>query len=270
MTDHPISSKGHKKQPQTSQPGFSIWIAIQTILSVAVIMASILTFWTPSNLFSNHKVSEMLTSVQQTSLPPIETIAMQPTLVPARIHIGIVAGHSGNDSGAVCKDGLREVDVNLHIATLIRQKLVDLGFEVDLLQEFDKRLYQYNADALVSIHNDSCEYVNNDATGFKVAAAVESAYPEKANRLTNCLVQKYQETTSLKYHYNTVTPDMSSYHAFNEILSSTPAAIIETGFLNLDRDILTQHSDIVAQGVVNGIVCYLRNESISPQSPPTQ
>jgi N-acetylmuramoyl-L-alanine amidase len=50
---------------------------------------------------------------------------------------------------------------------------------------------------------------------------------------------------------------MSEYHVFNKISTVTPALIIEVGFLNLDREILTTHSDVVVTGLVNGILCYL-------------
>jgi N-acetylmuramoyl-L-alanine amidase len=55
---------------------------------------------------------------------------------------------------------------------------------------------------------------------------------------------------------------MSSYHAFDEINPETTAAIIETGFLNLDRQILTTQQDIIAKGISDGILCYVRNEDI--------
>ncbi len=201
------------------------------------------------------------------------TLAALPTpTIPARPLIGIVAGHSGpqNDPGAVCTDGLSEAKVNLTIATLVQKNLVEQGYDVDLLQEFDPRLNQYQAKVLVSIHNDSCNYVNDEATGFKVAAAQASLHPDKASRLTACLVDRYAKTTGLKFHYNSVTPDMTRYHAFDEIDPNTTAAIIETGFLNLDRKILTEKPDLVAQGVSSGILCFLHNEDIPPTAtPPT-
>ncbi|MDZ4159770.1 MAG: hypothetical protein U1B80_08270, partial [Anaerolineaceae bacterium] len=146
--------------------------------------------------------------------------------------------------------------------------LMQDGFEVDLLKEFDDRLKLYQALTLVSIHNDSCQYVNDNATGYKVSAAESSAFPEKANRLTACLIDRYGATTGLRYHPNTITPDMTSYHAFNEIHVDTTAAIIETGFLNLDRRLLTERPDLVAQGVVAGILCYVRNEPVSNSNLP--
>jgi N-acetylmuramoyl-L-alanine amidase len=43
---------------------------------------------------------------------------------------------------------------------------------------------------------------------------------------------------------------------------------MEVGFLNLDRQILTQHRDLVAQGISDGILCYVRNEDVSQQEQP--
>jgi N-acetylmuramoyl-L-alanine amidase len=44
--------------------------------------------------------------------------------------------------------------------------------------------------------------------------------------------------------------------------------IIEIGFLNLDRQLLTQQQDVVAEGITNGILCYVRNEDVSPNDSP--
>ncbi|HEX2697169.1 MAG TPA: hypothetical protein VHM28_05630, partial [Anaerolineales bacterium] len=71
------------------------------------------------------------------------------------------------------------------------------------------------------------------------------------------------------FHPGSITTDMTSYHAFSEIDPNTISAIIETGFLNLDREILTQHTDQVADGVVNGILCFVNNENVEPTPIPT-
>ncbi len=179
--------------------------------------------------------------------------------------IGIVVGHWGrqDDFGAVCPDGLTELDVNKEVASRVQEALRSEGFDVDLLKENDERLTGYKAIALVSIHADSCVFYNLEATGFKVAAAMATARPDKANRLVSCVYSRYTEVTQLPYHAG-VTDDMSSYHAFEEIHTDTAAVIIETGFLNLDRQILVQHPDVIADGIAKGILCYVRNEDASP------
>jgi N-acetylmuramoyl-L-alanine amidase len=136
-----------------------------------------------------------------------------------------------------------------------------------LLQEFDPRLENYRAAALVSIHNDSCEFVNDQATGFKVAAAMSSTDTNLANRLAACLRDRYQRATNLPLH-NSVTNDMTLYHAFDEINPDTTSAIIETGFLNLDYKVLTERTEDVASGVANGILCFINNESAVPVPTP--
>ncbi len=175
--------------------------------------------------------------------------------------IGIVSGHRGNDSGAVCADGLTEAQVNFDHAVRVASLLRAQGHTVDILDEFDPRLQGYVADALVSIHADSCAYINDLATGFKVTRVLDSRLPEAEDRLIACLTARYQAATGLRFHANTVTYDMTRYHAFYEVAPTTPAAIIETGFLYLDRTILTRKAERVAQGIVDGILCYLNEEA---------
>lgn len=182
--------------------------------------------------------------------------------------IGIVAGHYGSDSGTVCSTGLTEVEMNLKIATLVQKTLTDRGYQVDLLEEKDERLDGYRAALLVSIHLDSCEYINDQATGFKVAAALAEENISAAQRLTTCLSDRYADVTGLPYHAGSVTDDMTFYHAFDEIDPKTIAAIIEAGFLNMDYRFITEETDRVAEGIVAGITCYMNNETIRPTENP--
>lgn len=235
--------------------------AVQTTIGIAILLATLFTAL-PSQGLANGQFYERLSLL----LTPRAAEDAVFTPLP-QIRIGIVAGHSGNDSGAVCVDGngnvtLTEADVNLEIAAIVQQQLIEAGYQVDLLKEFDTRLNGYRALAIVSIHNDSCEYINDEATGFKVAAALNTNDLNRANRLTACLIDRYQKTTALTFHAGSITADMREYHAFREIDPSTVAAIIETGFLNLDREMLTKQTDRVAAGVVDGILCFANNENI--------
>lgn len=188
-------------------------------------------------------------------------IAPQPTTTARAPRVGLVAGHLGHDSGAVCADGLTEVEVNTNIARAVARRLEALGYTVDLLEEFDERLHGYRAAALLSIHADSCEYINELATGFKVARAQADAVPEQSDRLVACLVSAYGRATGLRFHADSITYDMTDYHAFREIAPETPAAIIETGFLFLDRELLTRGQERVVEGIVEGLRCFLEGEA---------
>lgn len=197
-----------------------------------------------------------LTTPSADSVPTVNPSAGPP-------HVGIVAGHSGHDAGAVCPDGLTEVEINLDIAERVAHILRALGYQVDLLEEFDSRLNDYRADALISIHADSCvDYPNATppASGFKVTSVVDSMVPEAEARLVTCLAQCYAARTGMYFHRNSITPDMSQYHTFYEIDGQTPGAIIETGFMMRDRQMLTERADLVARGIVDGIICFIGEE----------
>lgn len=269
MSDRPFSAIPTTEPPAAPpahRPAVKIWASISTVISIALLIATLFTLWTPANLFSNQLLDQMFLSWQmnaaasapQPAVPQETSAVVQPTM-----RIGLVAGHSGpeNDPGAVCPDGLTEREVNQAIATLVYQQLVALGYQVDIFNEFDEGLMQYKATVLVSIHNDSCDFVGADAKGFKVAAAMNSVFRDRADRLTACLISRYNQATNLPFHYNTITDDMTFYHNFDEIHTETTAAIIETGFLNGDRDILVNHTDLVARGVADGILCFIRNEN---------
>lgn len=66
----------------------------------------------------------------------------------------------------------------------------------------------------------------------------------------------YASTTELNVNAGGIMDDMADYQAFREENSRTTAAINETGFLNLDRDILVNYPDVITEGIVSGLVCY--------------
>ncbi|GAB4578307.1 MAG: hypothetical protein Fur0022_10420 [Anaerolineales bacterium] len=252
-----------RQKPNSSSTNILKQFAI--ILGLGLIIATVFSLLTAQGVISIALAGKLNSSTLY-STP--EGAFPTPTPRP-RPSLGIVAGHWGNDSGAVCPDGLQEVQVNLIVANLVRDRLIAEGFAVDLLEEFDDRLQGYRALALVSIHADSCNYINDQATGYKVAAALASPSPEKAGRLTACIRDRYFKATGMSYHSGSITADMTSYHAFDEIDPETPAAIIEIGFLNLDRQILTQYPESIADGIAQGILCYIRNEDASNITPET-
>ncbi len=239
-------------------PGISR--VFSTAFSVAFLLATLFTGFSPK-MFSGD-----LGSIISGIMTPQPEGGAAIATTQRSVRIGIVSGHWGNggDPGAVCPDGTNEHDVNLTISTLVRQKLGAYGYNVDLLQEFDDRLEGYKAALLLSIHNDTCDTSNDQATGFKLASSTYSNDKNLTDRLSACLYDRYARATGLLYRSGNITIDMTDYHAFRAIDPSTPAAIIETGFLGLDRDLLVNHPDVVADGVVAGVLCFVRSESVQP------
>jgi N-acetylmuramoyl-L-alanine amidase len=247
----------------------NVWWAM---LALAVGM-TLFAVWRGEPLPSIHLTACTLTptstpaaTVTATATVPPCTPTPWPTLtpfqpraspIPKGKRIGILSGHYGpeNDPGAVCADGLREVDINVAVAERVVAALRNQGYDVDLLEEFDERLDGYQADAFVSIHSDSCDIPG--ASGFKVAHAWDSAIPYVEDMLVECLYQEYEAATGLPRHESSITPAMHGYHAFRQIAPQTPGVIIELGFMLADRRALTDDPGRPAQGIVNGLLCFL-------------
>ena len=180
--------------------------------------------------------------------------------------VGLIAGHWQNDSGAVCPDGLQEVDINLQLSRRVAHILRERGYRVEVLAEYSPKLNGYEAAVLLSIHSDSCV---EGLSGFKVARMTHSAVPEMEDELVQALYNAYALATGLEPHLNTVTEDMREYHALRRIAAGTPGAIIECGFMGGDRRLLTQEQDRVAEGIANGLESFLeqsgRGKGETPQ-----
>jgi len=243
--------------------------SVVIIVAAAVLTATIFTFWTPADFLSDE--------IREGLRPAYATLSAQspPTPIPTPIwlrRVGVVSGHRGphpstgrDDPGAVCPDGLTENEINFSVATRVVAILSSIGYNVDLLDEWDPRLDGYQAAALLSIHTDSCHQFDlPGATGFKVTApASRTTARSDDERLVNCLRDHYAQTTGLPQHPS-ITFDMTDYHSFREISPVTPAAIIELGFMFEDRAILTGQPDLLAQGIVSGLLCFLEGGPPTP------
>jgi N-acetylmuramoyl-L-alanine amidase len=252
--------------------------SLGVMFASAAVVATLFTWWTPNSFMTARSIDQLSVALATQArqeppsqlLPEAATATEGPEAAAAAAglnNIGIVSGHRGlnptsgiPDPGAVCPDGLTEAEINEAVATRLVSLLEEYGYQVDLLDEFDTRLTDYEALALISIHADTCEYINEYATGFKVASFADTGNPEADNQLVSCLIDRYSNTVGLGFHPS-VTYDMTQYHTFREIALGTPGVIIETGFMNLDRELLTEHPDVVALGIAQGILCYLRGET---------
>jgi N-acetylmuramoyl-L-alanine amidase len=255
-----------------SRPAVNTLTALTIVGVVACLFATLFTAWIPTWYLPEAVAIPTYVipgdDTQQVNLVPLPS----PTPYP---RIGIVSGHWSKDPayydpGAICAEalgGIKEVDINHAIATRVQQIILQAGYQVDLLAEFDEQLVGYRALALVSVHADSCEYINDQAKGFKVAAPLANPNPHDSNVLVACMEARYGSRTGMALHPGSVTADMTQYHAFSEIDPNTPAAIIEVGFLNGDNERLRNDQETLARGVAEGILCFLRSEPIAAPTP---
>ncbi len=232
-------------------------VPVVVFLLVAFVgMVAVYLYFSPAD--ASAEVIALGNSMDSLSAPiykpvPDRQVLQRVTQSPGPLLIGIISGHKGYGGGALCADGLTEVQVNQNIAEKVVNRLQTDGIKAVLLDEFDARLGTFAGTAVVSIHSDSCDYINELATGYKIAP---SFYTDSL-ALEACLEQAYGEATQMRYHANTITPEMTDYHAFRTLPQGVPAVIIEVGFMNRDREMLTTGADRPVNGVVNGIACYL-------------
>jgi N-acetylmuramoyl-L-alanine amidase len=234
---------------------------IRSLLLVSIsagLMATILSWWTsPQSL--NSQLQANLETVRATGSAPLGAFVPSPQPTPNWMRrIGILSGHLGpeNDPGAVCPDGLTENEINFAVAQLVVMDLRGRGYTVDLLEEFDDRLGNYRAEALVSIHANDCRDYGERVSGYLVSQARTRPVGGNDTRLQECLAAHYEVASNLERRHG-LTRDMTDYHIFNRIHPNTPGVIIELGFMRDDRELLTGRPDLLARGIVNGVLCYL-------------
>ena len=189
--------------------------------------------------------------------------------------IGIISGHrgkgatGGRDPGAICQDiygnpYLTEADINFAVATRVVASLESMNYAVELLDEYDPRLHDYRADALVSIHANTCYDFGEYVSGFIVA--ISEARPDFGEDafLRECIGENFGAQVPLPRSYN-ITDDMTKYHVWRKIHPLTPGTILEMGYMLADQDVLTEDPDRLARAVTDGILCFIENVS-KPQA----
>lgn len=247
--------------------GFSRTILIGII--AAGLMATIFSFWTDPRYIKAELRAELQVALATDAATPRATGMPTP---PWLRRIGIVSGHRGpeDDPGAICPDGLTEREINFNVAQLVVRNLRGRGYSVDLLDEFDPRLNNYQAAALVSIHSNTCQNWGGEiVSGYLVAKA--SARPEGGPdvTLTECIAEHYGQLSQLERRFS-LTEDMTNYHTFREIHPLTPASIIELGFMLADRPLLTEQPDLLARAITDGILCFMEpGTTETPAAPPS-
>lgn len=154
--------------------------------------------------------------------------------------------------------GYTELEVNLRVATLVKDRLEAAGVVVDLIPATVPIRYQ--ADAFVAIHADG--FWSPEKRGWKLATYWRSS--PASEKLAAWLLAHYN-TLGLPYDPK-VTANMRGYYAFNRrfshaIASTTPGVILELGFLTNaeDRAMLVNEPERLADAIAMGILSYLRD-----------
>lgn len=231
------------------------------VAAAAGLTATIFTWWTPSGFMPGSVRQDLSVAIATSDAANAALFGVPTPLVTpnyARL-VGVVSGHRGpqNDPGAVCPDGLTEASINFAVAQRVVDNLRARGYSVDLLDEFDPRLDNYQAAALVSIHANTCQSFGEHVSGYLIAGPAARVTARGNDQLlVDCISRHYAAASGLQRREG-VTLDMTHYHNFREIHPLTPGAIIELGFMLADRQVLTERQDDLARGITDGILCFI-------------
>jgi len=191
--------------------------------------------------------------------------------------IVVDAGHGGADGGASGRDsGVQEQGINLAVAKLVEEELLQAGFRVVMTRENEKAIAptkqqdmkkrkeimgQEDVAAVVSIHMNIFEdrairgpmafYMKGSAPGESLAASIIGSLCE-----------------SLGHPKRLANP--GDYYVLRE--SAAPAVIVECGFLsNPEEERLLQqpdHQKKLARGIAAGISAWFAGSA--EQAPPQE
>jgi len=192
---------------------------------------------------------------------------------PGQKRVGLQVGHLFTDqvppelarlSPGTSAGGWQEWQVNLMIAQATAAILEDNGVAVDILPTTVP--IRYRAQVFVAIHADGD--TSGALHGFKVTRSGFSSIPDTDDQLVSDLNDAYAADTGMPRDDAHISLRMTYYYAFNTrryqhaIDLGTPAAIIEAGYLTNagDRAQLTNHPEISAAGIADGILKFLSRD----------
>lgn len=176
-------------------------------------------------------------------------------------------GHGGSDEGCA-REGVREKDLNLAIALLVRDQLEEQGYQVIMSRETDTyiaketRVAQANrsgADIYISIHQNATEE-GAGVNGMEVWYTEDSDRSD-SKRLAQLIRQQTLRSTGAEERE--LRSDADFYVTGN---TSMPACLIETGFLSntAEREKLglAEYQQQIADGIAQGVSYYFHPKTM--------
>ena len=202
-------------------------------------------------------------------------------LTKEEVTVAIDAGHGGSDTGAIGPTGVKEKDVNLAIAHLLKASLESSGVNTYMTRTSDvyvsdsdrmKNAKLNNANIFVSIHTNDFLGVPCPDKGGTETVYSDNIYKSDNEKLAN-LIQK-NIVKRIKRADNGVysSSDTSRNTEADNIIGydQMPATLVETLFIcNPDEEAILNSSKggqkLIALGIYDGIMEYLNSLSMSPE-----
>lgn len=181
------------------------------------------------------------------------------------INVVIDAGHGGDDNGAI-ENNVKEKDLNISIAKLIKQLNRNENINIILSREGDETKSvkervnfadEKKADLFISIHVDAEENKNAHNGLVVFIPKNDNPYLQQSKLLGSALIESFKNNYSLNVGNDLIQREQNIW-----VLKENryPAVLLETGFLSSSTDLnyltnLASHK-IIAQNILNGIEKY--------------
>lgn len=235
---------------------YSVFKAIFTILITALFTSTLLVTFSPGAEY----IDQAIPSTGDRDADIAAGIQQGPKKI-----VGIIPGHYGFDTGYTCGaefNFVKENDVNLRLALMVRDYLENRGYTVDFLHEFDPALSDYTGLALVSIHSSRCDVTDATPSGFYITTGGQNKYPSESKRLNDCLTYHYSQNSGLDFLGENYTPDEEKLLAFDGVNNYTTISVVHAGYLGKDYRTISERTENLAKGIADGIICYVENDTV--------
>jgi N-acetylmuramoyl-L-alanine amidase len=181
--------------------------------------------------------------------------------------IVIDPGHGGDDDGCSHKDIVDEKELTLVVACLVRDNLINMGYQVimtrdkDAHLDLDERVQKANqlmCDLFVSIHFNSAK--NTKAHGIEVF------YCDCADKFKKEESKEVAENILEKLIYFTKAKSRGVKIANFRVIKNTkmPAVLVEGGFLSNNEERAkcqdSLYQEVLAWGIARGVHEYLKKK----------
>lgn len=241
--------------------------------------AAVASFATAPTVTATSYATALPPTATATPTPVATATAVGPTTIPTPTprtpgtpwRVGVQVGHLRSDelpaeltrlrsSSGTRYGSLTEAEVNAAIVLELQKVLEAAGVVVDVLPATVPP--SYDSDAFVAIHSDGNP--SAQVRGWKMANPWRVS--RAAQQLLEAIRASYATITRVPEDLDGITFNMRGYYAFSTrrfmhaIANTTPAVIIETGYLTnaADRQLIVDQPQKVAQGIADGMLAYLR------------
>ena len=211
-------------------------------------------------------------SVQTAIVPPVLPVQPYIPSVPTSVSLAgkiivVDPGHGGRDTGGAA--GLRpdvyEKNITLAIGLRLRDTLTRNGATVIMTRTDDsfpalesrpQLANSHHADYFISIHADDSAIGRNSLAGTTVYYHAQSSL---CRLMAADIGRRVSEVSGISY--NGVKSDTIRFRTGFAVLrgSYMPAVLVETGYMNNDRDLAKLRDDASQQKIADGVTAGLRD-----------